>query len=217
MYLFLIFGLPLGFLLLVLGTYPKTEYSRTGKAFAHGLVAFVPIWLVARILGALVPPAFGSFLLSFHEWADRLLPYSVLPALAYLVFYSPTESLPPGTAPRRMTAFYAGALAPVGVCETARIWGNPDSYALFLLPFLLGAICLAMSRAAIALHRSFGIDLAIAIGAVAAATFAASFCPFLLFARLWPIAMVLVAACGAAAWFLVSPDLLRRPPIAFDE
>src|SRR5208282_5052531 len=119
MHLFLILGLPLGFLILVLYAYPRNEFSQTRGAYLRGLAAFLPIWLIARILGAIVSAAYGSFLLTFHEWADRLLPYAVLPALAYLVFFKPGERLPPGVEPRRLTAFYAGALSPVGVCETA--------------------------------------------------------------------------------------------------
>ncbi len=217
MYLFLIFGLPLGFLLLVLDVYPKNEYSLAGRAFARGLAAFIPIWLVARILGAIVPAAYGSFLLTFHEWADRLLPYAALPALAFLVFYRPGERLPPGVAARRFTAFYAGALTPIGICETARIWGDHSPFPLFYLPFLLGAICLAMPRAAASIHDSYGFGLALRIASVAAGTFVASLGPFLLFARLWPLAILLVAAIGVWARFVAYPEILRRPPPPIDD
>jgi len=175
------------------------------------------MWLIARILGAIVPAAYGSFLLSFHEWADTLLPYSVLPAIAYLVFYRPGELLQPGVLPRRFTAFYAGALSPIGLFESARIWGNPAPYVLFLLPLLLGAICLAMPKAADSIHRAYGFNLAVTIGSIVAATFAASLCPFLFLARLWPLAVLLVSATSAAAWFFAFPELLRRPPLPVNE
>jgi|GEM_PF-1053299 hypothetical protein len=213
MYLFLIFGLPLGFLLLVLDAYPKFEFPQTGRAYAKGLASFVPVWLIARILGAIVPSAYGSFLLTFHEWADRLLPYSALPALAYLVFFKPGERLPPGAGARRLTAFYAGALSPVGLCESARIWGSSSPYALFFLPFLLGAICLLMPKAAARIHGAYGFGLAMEIAAVAAASFAASLCPFLLLARLGPLAMLLVAMLCLSARGLSYSELLRRPPV----
>jgi hypothetical protein len=213
MYFFLIFGIPLGFLLLVLREYPRNEYSATRKAFLRGLAMFIPIWFVARLLGAIVPAAYGSFLLAFHEWADRILPYAALPALSYLVFYRPGERLPPGAASRRLTAFYAGALAPVGLCETARIWGSPEPYALFLLPLFLGAICLAMPKAASLVYASFGYGLAATIASLAAVTFGVSLCPFLLLVRLWPLALLVVAAAGAGAWFFAYPELLARPPV----
>jgi hypothetical protein len=212
MYFFLILGLPLGFLLLSIGAYPAEERSVTRKAYKLGLLSFVPIWLVARILGGLVPSAYGSFLLLFHEWADRILPYSALPALAYLAFYRPDERLHPGTARRRLSSFYAGALSPVGLCEATRIWGSPDPYALLCLPFLLGAICLAMPVIATAIHEGFGIGLAATIAGAVAASLAASTLPWLFLARLWPLGLLVVAATGAAAWLLASTELFSRPP-----
>ena len=74
----------------------------------------------------------------FHEWADRLLPYAVLPALAYLVFFKLGDRFPPGTEARRLTAFYAGALSPIGVCETARTWGSSFALRAFPSSFHLG-------------------------------------------------------------------------------
>jgi hypothetical protein len=216
MYFFLILALPLAFILLVLRDYPRSELPAARKAFLRGLAAFIPIWLVARTLGAIVPAAYGSFLHAFHEWADRLLPYAVLPALSYLVFYRPGERLPPGAAPRRLTAFYAGALAPVGLCETARIWGSPESYTLFLLPALLCAICLAMPKAASLVHEGYGIGLATTIAALVCVTLAASLCPYLLLVRLWPIALLVVAAAGAGAWLFAYPELRMRPPAVLD-
>ncbi len=212
MYFFLIFGLPVGFLLLVLREYPRNELSASRKAFIRGLAASVPIWLAARILGAIVPPAYGSFLSAFHEWADRLLPYAVLPALSYLVFYRPGERLPPGAAPRRLTAFYAGALSPMGLLETTRIWGSPESYTLFLLPVILASTCLAMPKLASMAYEGYGLGLALTIAAFAASTLALALCPFLLLARLWPIALLASAGAGAGAWLFASPELRMRPP-----
>lgn len=212
MYFFLMLGMPLGFILLLLDAYPKSEYTAARRAFTRGLVAFVPLWLVARLLGAIVPESFGTFLLTFHEWADRLLPYAALPALAYLVFYRVGETLPVGAAQRRLTAFYAGALAPVGLCETARIWGNAAPYPLFLLPLLLGAICILMPKAVFAIHSGYGAGLASTLALVAAATFAASACPYLILARLWPLALAVVALAGAGSWYFSYPELRRHPP-----
>jgi hypothetical protein len=212
MYSFLILGLPLAFLLLVLREYPESERSVAKKTFLRGLVLFLPIWLVARLLGAIVPAMYGSFLFAFHEWADRLLPYAALPAMGYLVFYRPGERLPPGAAPRRLTAFYAGALAPVGLFETTRIWGSPEPYALFVLPLLLAAICVAMPKAAALVHMSYGFELAATIAAFVVVGLVASLCPFLFHVRLWPIALLLAAAVALGAWRFAYGDLLLRPP-----
>jgi hypothetical protein len=217
MYLFLMAGLPLGFVFLMLKAYPRSEYGMTRRIFSRGVASFIPIWLVARLLGLLVPPLFGSFLLSFHEWADRILPYSALPAFAYLVFYRPGEVLPPGVGRRRLVTFYAGALSPVGLCETMRIWGKPSPYVLLLLPFLLAAICLLMPIVFEAVYRGFGFGLGITIAAAAAATFAASTGPFLFLARLWLLGLVLVAGMGAASYFFAYPEIQRQPPPLLDE
>jgi hypothetical protein len=217
MYLFLLFGLPLGFLLLVLDQYPQSEFAQTRGAFAKGVAAFIPTWLIARILGSIVPARYGSFLICFHEWADRLLPYAVLPALAYLVFFKLGDRLPPGTEARRLTAFYAGALSPVGVCETARAWGSPSPYTLFLLPFILAAICLAMPKVMTRINQSYGFALAMRIVGVAAVTLLASLCPYFFLARLWPLSILLIAGLGLWTGFLAYEELRRRAAIPFDE
>ena len=213
MYLFLISGLPLGFLFLVLKAYPRGEDRDTRKAFLRGIAVFIPMWLVARLLGLIVPPVYGSFLLAFHEWAERLLPYAGLPALGYLIFYHRRESLSPGRRSRRITSFYAGALAPAGLFETMRIWGSPSPYILFFLPFFLAALCLLMPKAASVFHNGYGFGLAAAIAGSGLATFAASLCPYLLLASLWPIAILLVAAAGVAAWYFALPEILRQDPL----
>jgi len=217
MYIFLIFGLPLGFLFLALKAYPREEYRDTRKAYLRGLAVFIPMWLVARLLGAIVPPVYGSFLLAFHEWAERLLPYAGLPALGYLIFYHRREKLPLGARSRRITSFYAGAMAPAGLFETMRTWGSPSPYILFFLPFFLAALCLLMPKAAHVFHNGYGFGLALAIAGSGAATFAASLCPYLLLASLWPLALLLLAAAGAAVWFFAYPEILRREPLAAGE
>jgi hypothetical protein len=212
MYVFLIFALPLGFVLLYLKTYPREEALETRRAFARGLIAFVPTWIAARLLGSIVPAAYGSFLLSFHEMADRILPYACAPGACFLVFYRLRDDRGHGFLQRRLTAFYAGALAPAGLCEMTRIWGAPDSYTLFALPLIMCAIALAAPRAALALRDAFGASLALAILASAACLLALSFGPWLFLAQLWPLSLAIAALSVAAAWFVSSPELSRRPP-----
>jgi len=212
MYAFLVLGLPVGFALLDLVVYPREELTATKRAFFRGLIAYVPVCLVARLLGSLVPQMPGTIWGALHEWADRIVPYAALPAAAYLVFYRYDERLPAGVARRRLTAFYAGALGPAGLVEMIRMWGRPDPYGIFLLPILLAAMVLIMPRLAFDLRDGYGWELARRIAAIVAGTFAASCLPLLLLLRLWPLAWL---ATGAAAWFgwqFALPELSRRPP-----
>ncbi|HUW39576.1 MAG TPA: hypothetical protein VMV90_01095 [Rectinemataceae bacterium] len=217
MYIFLLFGPLLGFMLLVLLVYPPEELAETKRAALRGLVTALPIWIAARILGSLVTPLYGSFLLGFHEWAVRMLPYACLPAAAYLVFYRLSEPLRPGAKARRMTSFYAGAIAPLGLGEMVNIWGHPEPYDLFILPFLFAAIAVAMPRFVVEIEDSYGMRrIAVILGA-AAATFAASLCPWLFLLRFWPLAWLLAAVLCLGAWAYARPSLLRRAPAPLAE
>lgn len=212
MYAFLLFGLPLAYVLLILRVYPREDAQATRRATVRGLLAAIPVWLLARLLGNLVPAAWGSPLLAFHEWADRFLPYAVLPALAYAVFYHYGESLPAGQAARRLTAFYAGALSPLGLGEMTRIWGNPSAYSVLVLPLLFTALALAMPALVLAFFEEYGARRALPVLAAVLATLAASLVQWLFLARFWPLALLLAAGLAAAAWLYAAPGLLRRPP-----
>ena len=91
---------------------PGKRSNRPERPSSRALSPLLPAWFLSRLLGSLVHPAWGSVLLVFHEWADRFLPYTLLPALAYAVFYSYEETLPRGQSLRRLTAFYAGLISP---------------------------------------------------------------------------------------------------------
>jgi len=212
MYIFLVLGLPLGFTLLYLRTYPREEAVETRRAFVRGMIAFVPTWITARILGSIVPAAYGSFFLSFHELADRILPFACIPGASFLAFYRLGDDQGHGFLQRRLTSFYAGALAPAGLVEMTRIWGAPDTYTLFALPLILCAIALAAPKAVLALRDGYGAGLAGAIAASAGGILALSLGPWLFLAQLWPLALAIAAGAVAAAWFLVAPELSRRPP-----
>jgi hypothetical protein len=212
MYAFLVLGPPLAFLLLALVAYPRDEGPTTRRAFARGLAASIPLWFAARILGAIVPEVFGSILLALHEWADRIVPYACFPALLYLVFYRYSERLPQGAAARRLAAFYAGSLCPIGLYEMILAWGRPDAYLLFDLPLILAAIMYAAPRMVLAIYGGYGPGLALAIAGAVGATLLASLGPVLLLARLWPIALFASAALAAGAWFLGLPAISRRAP-----
>jgi len=214
MYLFLMFGFPVAFILLVISEYPAEERPAAKKAFLRGMIAFIPTWVVARILGAIVPAAYGSFLFAFHEWADRLLPYSTVPALCYPIFFKAGERLPPGAGGRRLASFYAGALTLVGFCEALRVWGTPDPYALFVVPFILAGICVAMPKAAAFVYMSYGFELARTLAAIAAAELVVALCPFLFQLQLWPLALLLAAGAVFGAYRFAFEDLVQRPTLA---
>jgi hypothetical protein len=217
MYAFLVLALPLGFLLLFIGLYPRSEALQTRRAYLRGVAASIPIYFVARILWSVVPPLYGSFLLVLHEWAGRFLPYAGLPVLLYLAFYRFDERLPAGSFERRLTAFYAGSLSPMGLYEMVRIWGSPDPYDILILPFLLAAVAIAMPKIAQSIHRAYGFGLALRCSGAVLGSLAVSFCPTLFLARLWPLSWLLVAAAGAGAWFLARDGLEAKEPVSLSE
>lgn len=212
MYAFLVFALPLAFLLLAYLLCPMEEIGSAKHAVLRGLLSAIPIWIVARLLGAIVPGLWGSPLLALHEWADRFLPYSVLPGLAYAVFYHYNKRLSPGEEERRLTAFYAGAIAPFGLGEMTRVWGNPDAYSVFIIPLLLAAIVLALPRFTLMFAGEYGARRLLPAGAVALVTLVASFVRPLFITQLWPLAWLLAGLLAAGAWFFALPGLSRRAP-----
>lgn len=212
MYAFLVFALPLGFLVFAFLLYPREEIGTAKHAAMRGLVSAIPIWILARLLGSVVPSPWGSPLFALHEWVDRFLPYSVLPGLAYAVFYHYNKRLSPGEEERRLTAFYAGAMAPFGLGEMTRIWGNPDAYSVFVIPVLLAAIVLAMPRFTLVFAGEYGARRILPAGAAAFASLIASFVRPLFLAQLWPLGFILAGLLAAGAWFFALPGLSRRVP-----
>ncbi len=211
MYAFLVFSLPLAIFLLDMLVYPRQELVSMRRAFVRGLVAALPIWLLSRIPGLVIPYFWGSPFLAVNEWLDRFLPYSILPALAYAVFYRYGERLGPGMAQRRLTSFYAGCLALFGLGEMTKAWGHPDIYTVMVLPFILAATTLAAPRIVLAALGSWGFRRAIIIGAGALVTLAAGCILPLFLAQLWPLALLLAGVLCASAWFLSAAGLFARP------
>ncbi len=217
MYAFLVLGVPLGFLLLHIGLYPRGEAVQTRRAFLRGVAASIPVYLVASLLGSMVPAVYGSPLLALHEWAWRFLPYAGLPTVTYLAFYRFGERLHPGGFERRFTAFQAGSLSPIGLYEMVRVWGRPSPYEILMLPFLFAAIALAMPRIVKSIHNSYGFGLALRILASVGASLAMSFGPTLILARLWPLVWLMAAGALAAAWLLAREGLEAREPVSLAE
>jgi hypothetical protein len=207
MYLFLLLALPLGFWLLGLLLYPREEYADTKKVLLRGLIASIPTWILARLLDLVMPEFWGSILSIFAEWFNRFLPYALMPALGYIVFYRLDERLPSGYAQRRLTAFYAGALAPMGLFETIALWGKPSAYANLFLPFLIAALVLYMPPIVFNFKREYGKGKLKPALLACALTLAASAVRPLFLAQLWPLALILVAAISVYSWYRVEPEL----------
>jgi hypothetical protein len=213
MHTFLVLGLPVGFIFLVLAFYPREEFASSKRSYLLGLITAVPVYLAARLTGLFVAPDSGSILLVFQEWTDRILPYSLLPIFLYMIFYRLDRSLPPGAAERRLTAFHAGALSPVGLGEMARTWGNPEPYVLLMLPLILVSIILVMPNLATRIYRSYGFRLVFLVSAALAGSWVVSMGPWLFIARLWPFAWLLAVVFCLCAWFMATPTLARVSPV----
>jgi len=211
MYLFLVFAPPLAFFLLAYLVYPREEIEATRRAVLRGLILALPAWFLSRLLGSIFHPAYGSVLLVFHEWMDRFLPYSILPALGYGIFYRYGEKLPRGGRLRRLTAFYAGMVAPLGLGEMTRVWEVPSAYTCLVLPFLLAALVLVLPRLVFATLDAWGARRALPILAGVLASLAASAVLPLFLASLWPLALLLAGGLCALAWFLGLPGLEQKP------
>lgn len=216
MFVFLVLALPIGFVLLELAVYPRDEASTKKRAFCRGLLASIPMLVAARILGAIVPEAPGTVWNVFHEWADRILPYAFLPAVLYSIFYRYSERLQPGVGARRLSSFYAGALAPVGLAESVRLWGSPAPYELFILPLLLASMVLIMPRLVLELRAGYGSDLVFLILEALGGSLLAALVPMLFLLRLWPLAWLIAGAALWFGWRFASPELSRRPPVSND-
>lgn len=207
MYLFLLFALPLGFCLLGLLLYPREEYADTKKVLIRGLIVSIPTWLLARLFDFIIPEFWGSVLSVFTEWFNRFLPYALMPALGYTVFYSLDERVPGGYAQRRLTAFYAGALAPMGLFETISLWGSPGAYTNLFLPFLMAAIVLCLPPLVLNFKREYGNGKLKPAAKACALTLATAAVRPLFLAQLWPLAVILVAAIAIYAWYTAEPEL----------
>jgi hypothetical protein len=213
MFLFLIFGIPLGFALLVVLLFPRDEMQDWRRALLRGLVSAIPVWIVSRFLGSLIPAAWGSPLLVFHEWFDRFLPYSVLPALCYAVFYHYSEKLARGRRERRFTAFYAGTLSPIGIGEMTRYLISPDFYGLIVLPSLLFALVLGVPLMIAVWIEAWTFRRVLLAFAFVGGTLALSTPAVLLLARYWPLALLVSALAIMGSLWIAFPRLAWQAPI----
>ena len=113
---------------------------------------------------------------------------------------------------RRLTAFYAGCLAPFGLGEMTRIWGNPEVYSLFVLPVLLAAVVLAMPRFTLVFAGEYRARRILPAACAGLASLALAFVRPLFVAQLWPLGLLLAGLLAAGAWVFSLPGLTRRSP-----
>jgi len=210
MYFFLLCAVPLGYYLLTLLRYPAEEHTAGRKAFLRGLTACLPAWLLAKLFEALIPAFWGTVFSVFTEWWGRFLPYALVPALFYPLFYKYDEKLPQGTALRRLVSFYAGGIAPIGLFETVQCWGRPSAYLLMVLPFLMAALILGMPPLVLSFEAEYGRGkwkpglLALAL------TLLASAVRPLFLAQCWLLALLLTAGLCYFIWYKTWPLLGSR-------
>jgi hypothetical protein len=146
MYIFSIFAIPLSFYILVLVLYPPREHAEALRTWLRGFAMSLPLVLLARAAGSLVPTMYGTILSPLHEAADRFLPYVILPGAVYSLFRHGADSDAGNPSRRNMTSFYAGALSLSGCAEIFHTVEAPSVFTLFALPFLTFSTLLAAPR-----------------------------------------------------------------------
>ena len=211
MWLFLIFALPLALAHAMASWYPAEERDLAKRTIVRGLVVSIPLWFIARWMGSLVPALPGSPLLALHELFDRFIPYSLLPLLGYALFWRLDEKMEADSLQRRMTAFYGASLAPIGFGEMTRAELSPELFSVVLLPIFLiwiVAVMPSIFRAWIGAWTSRRLLLG---GAYLLAGILLSLVHWLLLARLWYVAVLIMAAGAAQAWFVSMPGLWTPP------
>lgn len=212
MWLFLVLALPLGLAHAIFAWFPATELSGNKRVIIRGLIASIPVWFLSRLLGSLLPPFPGSPLFALNEWLDRILPYSLLPLLGYAFFWPLKERVEADQLQRRMTVFYGACLGPFGFAEMTRELLAPDFYGLFVLPLILVLTTFAMP----ALYRLWLVAwtsrrVLLGIG-FAAAGLLLGLARWLLLARYWYLALLVLAGALLLAWFKALPGLSKPGP-----
>ena len=210
MWFFLVLCLPLSLAHAIFSWFPPAERESTKQALLRGLLSSIPVWLISRFLGSLLPSMVGSPFYAFNEWLDHILPYSLLPLLAYAFFWRLDEKVEGGLLQRRLTAFYGACLGPFGFVEMTRTELSPNLYTLIVLPLIILAIAASMP-AVFRLWRGAWTSRRILMGlAFTIAGLLLGLTRWLLLARYWYIAIALVAGAALLVWFRALPGLLSR-------
>lgn len=207
MWLFLVFCLPLALVHALFAWYPAHDAENLKRVAIRGLISSLPVWYLSRFLGSLMPTFTGSPLFAFHEWFDRILPYSLLPLLAYAFFWHLDERLDGDALQKRMTLFFGACLAPFGFAEMTRELHHADLYVVAILPLYLTAVVALMPALFRAWRDAWTSRRALFATLFVSAGLLLSLTRWLLLARFWYLALPIVAAAVAVTWRLALPGL----------
>ncbi len=221
MFLFLIFGMALAFAWLYLVTYPVPEHHEARRAVLRGAIASLPLWYIARFFGSLFLPDWDSLVISaLREALDRVLPYSFLPLAGYALFWrfdrpsgedKAEGKVKHARSIRRLTAFYAGCITPLGIGEMARIMPNSDLQTILLLPLTLSCIVLGLPYA-ILRWQTGKLPIRLAVGLVSGIILGLLTLPaWLMSVRYWLPALAIPPACLAIVLLFALPALRAAP------
>jgi len=142
--------------------------------------------------------------MAFGEWADRSLPYALLPLVAYGLFYGFRERLPLELTFRRLLSFFVGCNAALSIGEALRNLVEPSGYILLAFPFLAISTILLIPSLVILFIKSRGFKRFASVLAGLSWTLAAAFLPWFFLRRLWYFALPLILLLFLAAWFSAS-------------
>lgn len=209
MYLFPISAIPLGFFFLAIVVFPFHERSAASRAFARGIFAFIPLALVEALASAVLDPGYGTPSHIAYEWTRLILPCALVPLVCFGIFYRLGSEPASDGMDRRILSFYAGALSPVALAESIRIWERPEPYTLFILPFALATIALAAPAAIRRIRESRARGIIATALATVTGSLVLSLGHWLFTAQLWPLAALGTMAAFLAAWLVSVPALGR--------
>ncbi|HUX39813.1 MAG TPA: hypothetical protein VMV83_01500 [Rectinemataceae bacterium] len=210
MWFFLVLCLPLALVHSIFTWFPPSEMVSTKRALIRGLISSIPVWILSRFFGSLLPSMLGSPLFALNEWFGRILPYSLLPLVAYAFFWRLDEKMEGDKLQQRLTAFYGACLGPFGFIEMTKIELSPDLYSLIILPVILLMIAASMP-ALFRLWRGSWTSRRVLIGmGFAIGSMLLALSRWLLMARFWYIALAIVGGGTAFAWFRALPGLTPR-------
>jgi hypothetical protein len=209
MYLFPITAIPLGYFFLTVIVFPSLQRRDAIRAYSRGLFGFLPLLLVELIVSIALDPGYGASNFIAYEWARLILPSALVPAACFGIFYKFDFSAASGETDRLLLSFYAGALSPLGVAESIRIWERPEPYTLFILPFALAAIALAAPVAIRLIRKGRATGVIAAASAALLGSAILSLGHWLFLANLWPLAALTTMAALLVAWHVSLPALWR--------